>query len=221
MEVWKDIPGYEGLYKASNYGRIKSLSRVVKHNLGGEKRLKERMLKGYVNPYGYLRIELSKHGVSKQYSAHRLVALTFLGHSDLTVNHIDGDKLNNNISNLEYLSIADNTRHAVKIGLIKNNSKIHAKDILRDYQSGYRLRDLERKYKTSHHDIRKILKKNLITIESKGERRRRYDIDPETLKIHVENGLNNSEIARVMGVSRHAVRYRVSLLKGVKKNGTT
>lgn len=213
MEIWKDIPGYEGFYQASSKGQIKSLSRVVRHNLGGDKIINERILNGYVNKYGYKRVELSKRGHSKQYSEHRLVALAFLGESDLTVNHIDGNKLNNNIENLEYLSIADNIRHAVTIGLIKNNSNIHKEEIIKDYQNGYRLRELESKYKTSHHDIRRILKENSITIESKGQRRRRHEINEEELKLYIEQGLNNSQIARKLNVSRHCVRYRRKLLE--------
>lgn len=212
-EVWKDIPGYEGFYQASNEGEIKSLSRIVKHNLGGDKILRERILKGYVNKYGYRRVELSKYGISKQYSEHRLIALTFLGESDLTVNHIDGNKLNNKIDNLEYLSLEDNIKHAVSIGLIKNNSNIHRMEIIKDYQNGYRLRELESKYKTSHHDIRRILKENSITIESKGQRRRRHEINEEELKLYIEQGLNNSQIARKLNVSRHCVRYRRKLLE--------
>lgn len=212
MELWKDIPSYEGFYQASNKGKIKSLSRIVKHNLGGDKLLKEKILVGYVNRYGYRRIELSKNGISKQYSEHRLVALTFLGESDLTVNHIDGDKLNNNIENLEYLSREDNIRHAVSIGLISNNSNIHKEEIIEDYRNGYRLRELESKYKTSHHDIRRVLKENSIPIESKGHRRRRYEISESDLKVYINKGLNNSEIARKMNVSRHVIRYRRELL---------
>lgn len=214
MVIWKDVPGYQGFYQASNEGEIKSLSRIVKHNLGGDKILRERILKGYVNKYGYRRIELSKNGTSKQYSEHRLIALTFLGESDLTVNHKDGNKLNNNIDNLEYLSGADNTKHAVETGLIKNNSNIYKTEIIKDYQNGYRLRELESKYKTSHHDIRRILKENSITIESKGQRRRRYEINEEELKLYIEQGLNNSQIARELNVSRHSVRYRRKLLEG-------
>ena len=213
MVIWKDIPGYQGFYQASNEGEIKSLSRIVKHNLGGDKILRERVLKGYVNKYGYRRVELSKNGTSKQYSEHRLIALTFLGESDLTVNHKDGNKLNNNIDNLEYLSGADNTKHAVETGLIKNNSNIYKTEIIKDYQNGYRLRELESKYKTSHHDIRRILKENSITIESKGQRRRRYEINEEDLKLYIEQGLNNSQIARELNVSRHSVRYRRKLLE--------
>ena len=171
-EVWKDVPGYEGYYKASNLGKIKSVERIVKHNCGGPKKINERILKGYINRYGYIRVDLSKEGINKQCSAHRIVALTFLGESDLVVNHIDGVKTNNNINNLEYVTSKENTAHAVRTGLIKNNSRINKDNIIKDYQNGSRLRELEKKYTTSHHDIRNILSENNVIIESKGIRRR-------------------------------------------------
>ena len=211
-EIWKDVPGYEGYYQASNLGRIKSVSRIVKHNCGGPKKVNERIMKGYINRYGYKRVDLSKKGVNKQFSAHRIIAMTFLGESDLVVNHIDGVKLNNHINNLEYVTPQENTAHAVRAGLIKNNSQINEKNIVEDYQNGSRLRELEKKYNTSHHNIRKILTKNKITIESRGVRRRRYQINERKLQQLINDGLNNSEIARKLNVSRHCVRYRRKLL---------
>lgn len=211
-EIWKDIPEYEGYYQASNLGRIKSVDRIVKHNCGGPKKVRSKVLKGSIDKYGYRRIGLSKRGVVKHFFVHRIIALTFLGKSNLVVNHIDGIKLNNHINNLEYVTTQENTAHAVRIGLIKNNSKINENNIIKDYQNGSRLRELEKKYNTSHHDIRKILIKNKITIESKGLRRRRYQIDEKELQRLITNGMNNSEIARELGVSRHAIRYRKQLL---------
>ena len=212
-EIWRDVPGYEGYYQASNLGRIKSLERIVKHNCGGPKKLKERVLKGYVNRYGYVIISLCKKGRSKSHSVHRLIISAFIGESNLQVNHIDGVKTNNNIENLEYVTLQENISHAVKIGLIKNNSRINEKNIIEDYKNGFRLRQLEKKYKTSHQDIRKVLKANNIEIESKGIRRRRYEIDEIDLKRLIDKGYNNSEISRELNVSRHSVRYRRKLLE--------
>ena len=211
-EVWKDVPGYEGYYKESNLGKIKSVERIVKHNCGGPKKINERILKGYINRYGYIRVDLSKEGINKQFSAHRIVALTFLGESDLVVNHIDGVKTNNNINNLEYVTSKENTAHAVRTGLIKNNSRINKDNIIKDYQNGSRLRELEKKYNTSHHDIRNILSENNVIIESKGIRRRRYQVDENELRQLIKDGFNNSEIAKKMNVSRHCIRYRRKLL---------
>lgn len=212
IEIWKDVPGYEGYYQASNLGRVKSIERVVKHNYGGPKKIKERILKGNVNRHGYLRVNLSRKGLRKSFSIHRIVAMTFIGESDLVVNHIDGVKTNNNINNLEYVTSQENTAHAVRTGLIKNNSRINKDKIIKDYQNGSRIRELEKKYNTSHHDIRNILSENNVTIENKGIRRRRYQVNENELRQLIKDGLNNSEIAREMNVSRHCIRYRRKLL---------
>lgn len=104
MEKWKDIPGYEGLYKVSSSGKVMSYpNRASKHFS---------MLKPRTSKFGYLRVCLSKNGIEKDFYVHRLVAITFLGNmSGLEVNHIDGDKSNNAIDNLEWCSRTENNIH--------------------------------------------------------------------------------------------------------------
>jgi len=103
MEIWKDIPGYEGLYQVSDCGQVKSCSH--------SEISKERILKYHLHKKGYHRLTLYKDGKEKKFLVHRLVALAFLeGDQTLTVNHIDECKTNNHVSNLEYLSNAENTR---------------------------------------------------------------------------------------------------------------
>jgi len=108
-EIWKDIPGYEGFYQASNFGRIKSLSRSH-YNKGKNCYVKkqDRILR-QVDTQGYLRVPMQKSPQSKKKeSVHRMVASAFLGVSHLTVDHIDSNKKNNNISNLRYVSYREN-----------------------------------------------------------------------------------------------------------------
>lgn len=113
MEVWKDIPEYEGFYQASNLGRIKSLDREVKHWRGGVRMLKSKIISLNKNSKGYLQVSLNKNGVSKSKEVHQLIAMAFLNHKpnglNLVVNHIDFDKSNNNTSNLEIISCRENT----------------------------------------------------------------------------------------------------------------
>ena len=96
MEKWKDINGYEGLYKVSNKGRVKSL------NYNHTK--KEKILKPYINNCGYEIVCLSKNNTRKQYLIHRLVAEAFIPNPNnySEVNHINEDKLNNYVNNLEW-----------------------------------------------------------------------------------------------------------------------
>jgi len=116
MEIWKDIKGYEGLYQVSNEGRVKALSRVVKSRWGTPKPLKEKEIREIVDSLGYSRLSLSKDGNVKTHKIHRLVAEAFLvgkGH----INHIDGNKQNNHVSNLEFCTQRENNIHAQETGL--------------------------------------------------------------------------------------------------------
>lgn len=110
-EIWKDIPGYEGLYQISNKQMVKSLSRK---EFGGRNRIRgERILKPRTDRGGYLHVALSKNGETKNLSIHRLVAIAFIPNPDnkLCVNHIDGVKKNNSIDNLEWCTHSENTKH--------------------------------------------------------------------------------------------------------------
>ena len=104
MEIWKDIEGYEGRYQISNLGRVKSLSRTI--DVGGKfKRFQpERILKPSKGVKGYLLVELYKNNCSKMKRVHRLVAESFIPNPKklLSVNHIDENKENNTMENLEW-----------------------------------------------------------------------------------------------------------------------
>lgn len=106
-EYWKPVVGYEGLYEVSNWGRVKSLKRLVKsHNKWGDMfiLINEKILKKRIDKYGYERVMLYKHGKSKLKQVHRLVAEAFLPNPDNLpqVNHKDENKLNNSVDNLEW-----------------------------------------------------------------------------------------------------------------------
>ncbi len=118
--IWKDIQGYEGLYQISEYGDVKSLERAVKAPQGIRVK-KEKVLKPYMSNH-YQKVYLCKNGKCKQYSVHRLVATAFIRKpkEKEVVNHIDGDKLNNHYSNLEWCTQANNNEHAMKTGLWRN-----------------------------------------------------------------------------------------------------
>lgn len=110
MEVWKDIEGYEGLYQVSNKGRVKSLERTVWTGRGYYQTLPERILKPCKDSRGYLYVNLCKEGKRKTCRIHRLVAQAFIDNPDNLpeVNHIDEDKENNAIENLEWCTSKDN-----------------------------------------------------------------------------------------------------------------
>lgn len=137
METWKDIPGYEGLYQASSLGRIRTCENKVTSNALYSTRVwKSRIMRGRGDNYSTgKRVSLWKDGKSKDYLVARLVALTFLGDppKDYTVNHKDGNRLNNIVENLEWLSRGDNVRHAFATGLMRRVQKgITLKDCVSD-----------------------------------------------------------------------------------------
>ena len=119
-EIWKDIPNYEGIYQASTFGRIRTCAnKTTFTERHGVRHWKQRILKhrGEYYKTGY-RVTLWKNGKPKDFLVARLVATTFLGKSDLTINHIDGNRFNNHIENLEWCTIAENVRKAFEMGLV-------------------------------------------------------------------------------------------------------
>tara|TARA_R110002072_G_C7647864_1_gene508437 strand:- start:34 stop:522 length:489 start_codon:yes stop_codon:yes gene_type:complete len=105
IEEFRDVVGYEGIYKVSNLGRVKSLAH--------KRRFSERMLKPGEASNGYFIVVLRKKGKSNTKAVHQLVAEAFLGHTPcgykLIVNHEDHDKLNNKLDNLEIITQRKNT----------------------------------------------------------------------------------------------------------------
>lgn len=123
-EIWKPIKNYEGLYEISNLGKVRSLPRL-KHF--GERiyTTKTRILRSSDNGYGYKIVTLCKNNKHKKAYVHHLVAQTFIpNHNKLPeINHIDGIKENNAVDNLEWITRADNIKHAIATGLSPSGSK--------------------------------------------------------------------------------------------------
>lgn len=118
-EVWRPIEGpLKGFYEVSNLGRVRSLSRMRKASRGSLAPLKGRILKPNKLDTGYLQVITSVDRVVRYRSVHRLVANAFLPRSNkYYVNHIDGNKGNNRVSNLEFCTMAENNKHAGEMNL--------------------------------------------------------------------------------------------------------
>jgi hypothetical protein len=121
-EIWKDIQGYEGLYQVSNLGRVKSLPRRIVDRKNN-RFFKGRVLKSYLDKDGYPTTIMSNKNKKRVIHVHRLVAETFIPNPENkgTVNHIDGNKQNNRVGNLEWCTQLENIRHAFSMGLKNNN----------------------------------------------------------------------------------------------------
>lgn len=121
MEEWKDIDGYEGMYQVSNFGRVRSLDRVIKRATGFSSIHKGKILAMSDRGNKYLVVSLSKNDDRVSVSVHRLVAEQFLDTVDGLdqVNHIDGNKQNNHYLNLEWCNASLNAIHAFENNLRK------------------------------------------------------------------------------------------------------
>lgn len=107
-EIFKDIKGFEGYYQVSNLGNVKSLSRK-----SGNTILRDKILKPRKHTNGYLIVSIGKDYKHKNYSIHRLVASVFINNKEgnPVVNHIDENKENNNVNNLEWCTNKHNANH--------------------------------------------------------------------------------------------------------------
>lgn len=165
-ETWKPIPGYNGSYEASSMGRIKSLGKDSGTLL--KKRPKhDTIMKQYVSKTGYANVGLSKNGVCRQYRVHKLIAFAFIKNKNKYpyINHKDCNKLNNNISNLEWCTHLQNIRHAVRNGKFDNRkgeqhgySKLKKKQVLFIRKSKIRSFKLAKKFNVTPQAIYRVRK---------------------------------------------------------------
>ncbi len=153
-EIWKHIKGYK-YYQASNFGRIKSIARTVTFSRGGLRYKPEKILKTHISD-GYKQLAIFRHfkeqkPIEFKRSVHQLVALAFLKrNSEKTqINHIDGNKLNNNVNNLEWVTHSENTKHAYRIGL--QNSKHIETPIIQYSSDNKKIREFRSQAEAARH----------------------------------------------------------------------
>jgi hypothetical protein len=116
IEIWKDIDGFDGVFKISSHGRCKSIDRLRFVDNGN---IKGKFIRGVLTTKKYLAYHLQYKGIRYSFQSHRLVAEAFIPNPNNypEVNHKDGNKLNNHVENLEWCTCKQNTRHAFDTGL--------------------------------------------------------------------------------------------------------
>jgi hypothetical protein len=179
-EVWKDIPYYDGIYQASSFGRIRTvdgkLTYSTKH---GVRRWNGRILKNktkVVNKHTGYRVTLWKDKKSRDWLMARLCCMAFYGIPDnftltttgnrMTVNHKDGNRLNNNIENLEWCTLKENIQHAFANDMMpqKAIALIDENDIYKEFKSQS---DASRYLKRNVKYINCCIKRNALAIHKK------------------------------------------------------
>lgn len=173
VEEWRDIPGYEGIYQASNTGRVRSLDRIVARDGQKPMRMTGQLLKQNPNPrWGYMQVILHRSGSAKTWRVHQLIALAFIGPNPekLDVNHIDLNKTNNRADNLEYVTRRRNLEHAREHGLGDKRGE-------------------------KHHSAK-------LSSEQVGEIRRRVASGEVARHLAVEYGIQPSQVSRIVSGKR-------------------
>ena len=161
-EIWKDVKDYEGLYQVSNLGRVRSLDRLDNAN----RRLPGKILKGHKNTAGYPRVKLYKNKTVSDKLIHRLVAQAFIPNPDnkSQVNHIDENKTNNIVSNIEWMTTKENINHGTRnerAGKTKSITIIATNINTGESTEFYGARECARQLELNQSSITKVLKGRL------------------------------------------------------------
>lgn len=163
-EIWKDVPGYEGIYVISNMGRLKRIMH--------RKHPTNTIINASINDYGYHYSCLTINGKGQNHMIHRLVGQAFIPNPEdkPQVNHIDGCKSNNVLQNLEWNTSKENINHAwdtglakPKNGILNGNAVLTEKDILEIRASSLTPLELSLIYKIKREQVYKILRRERWT----------------------------------------------------------
>lgn len=200
-DIFYDVPGYEGFYQITKSGIIKSLPKLLKAKLGSTALRKEKNLRGNLGKNGYRITCFTKDGIKKYLKVHRLLAITFIPNPDNLphINHINGIKTDNNLENLEWITLENNAHHAREIGLYRglngeqNTMAILTDEIVKEiYENkcSHSIKELAQKYKVTRSNITCIRNGNSWSHITGKEwtraplrRRRRYAHDGKRLTV--------------------------------------
>lgn len=157
-EIWKDIKGYEDLYQISNYGRVKRLEKeiITNYKYGSYSSIKKEKFLKTSKQNGYKIVSLRKDSKNKSCYLHRLIAETFISNpkNKPQVNHINGNKLDNRVDNLEWVTCKENNIHALRTGLRKPAKKVLQYDLQGNFIKEWKnVREIEKTLNISSSNI--------------------------------------------------------------------
>jgi hypothetical protein len=151
-EIWLDVKNYEGFYQISNYGNLKSLDRYIIYPNKTKRLFKGKIQSKSINRNGYIYYDIYKNCIRKRYLAHILVYSNFKNdyNNKLDINHIDCNKKNNFIENLELITRSENMKHALKNNLLIKTLDSATKNYVFENGIKYSLKELSKKYNISY-----------------------------------------------------------------------
>ena len=201
--IIKELRNYEGLYTISNQGVIRSL-------------YTGKILKQYLNKYGYYQVRLYKDKKVRNHTVHRLVAETFIPNprKEKTVNHIDGNKTNNKVENLEWCSFSENFNKAYNDGLVpkgayNGNAIFNDEQIrfIRDaYKSGYSGRRLARVFNTTHDVIDDIISRKSYSNVSDTQKNEQYSYLVIQIIKNLLKKFSYTEVVEITGLDKNRIK---------------
>lgn len=205
MEIWKDIKGYEGIYQISSLGNVKSL-----YGWDGHAYItREKILHPAPTTTGYYKVKLVKDGHRKDHKIHRLVADAFISNpmNKKQVNHKDGNKLNNDVNNLEWCTASENSQHSYQTGLKKTFyiSKSHLESL---YREGLCARDIANMVGTTPTIIYGRLRRYDIERRNPSECRDKYHVPLNELLIDFQSGKSNKELSQKYNCTSQLIATR-------------
>ena len=196
-EIWKNVEEYEGIYQVSNKGRVKNMGSLGNFGIA----VKERLLRPGDNGHGYLWVNLCKDKVHKSKYVHRLVAEAFIPNPENKpcVNHIDRNKSNNSVDNLEWCTYKENNIHSIKTG----NSTCK---IVVDTKTGKVYRsaaDAAKDKKINYHTLMCMLNGNdrnhtSLLYLSNSKKRKEFVVDIDSIKKDIHNIISETQNPEIL-----------------------
>lgn len=228
-EVWKDVVGFEGLYKVSNFGRVRAIGHGLRRGCI--------MADKFNKLDGYMHLSLTKYGVPHHFVTHRLVAIAFIPNPDNkpTVNHKDFNRCNNRVENLEWMTQKENNRYSSEAGHRNYTEKMRhiaysrrtvkdevVKMIMSDYNRGLKQSEIADKYNVTRPFVSRVVHGRLrgdvtnLANESQDLRSKLSDADIIDIYKSSQQGESIASLAKRFDVATGYIRQ---LLAGTNPRG--